>query len=107
MTTVTYRSSDGAAREIEARDGSSLMEVAVKDGVPGIVAECGGAAACATCHIYIDAGFAHVVGELDDLEDEMLDDTVGERRDTSRLACQIIVTPELDGIVVEIPEAQQ
>lgn len=107
MPEVTYASPDGSVHVIEAVVGSSVMEAAVKEGVPGIVAECGGAAACATCHVYVDPAYLDVVGELDDLEDEMLEDAAAERRPTSRLSCQIVLGPELDGLAVEIPAVQQ
>ncbi|MBU8819651.1 (2Fe-2S)-binding protein [Mycolicibacterium goodii] len=106
MPKVIYTSPDGSVREIEAAEGSSVMEVAVKEGIPGIVAECGGAAACATCHVYVGPGFVELVGDLDPLEEEMLEDTSAHRRPTSRLSCQIFLTDELNGLTVEIPAVQ-
>ncbi|WP_341809866.1 2Fe-2S iron-sulfur cluster-binding protein [Paraburkholderia tropica] len=78
----------------------------MKEGVPGMIAECGGASACATCHVYVDERFMDRVGEADDLEAELLDDAMGGRKATSRLACQIRMTDELDGLVVEIASVQ-
>lgn len=107
MPEVTYTSPDGSMHVVNAAIGSSLMEAAVREGVPGIIAECGGAAACATCHVYLDPNYLELVEELGDLEDEMLDDAAADRRPTSRLACQIVIGPELSGLSVEIPEVQQ
>lgn len=107
MPKVTYASPDGSVHVVDAGVGSSVMEAAVKEGVPGIVAECGGAAACATCHVYVDPAYTDVVGALDDLEDEMLEDAAAERRPTSRLSCQVVLRPELDGLTVEIPAVQR
>jgi len=82
------------------------MDLAVKNGVKGIVAECGGACACATCHVYVDEAFADEVGEAGDLEDDMLDGAAAERRPTSRLSCQIKLRSELDGLKVTIAPEQ-
>ena len=82
------------------------METAVKNGVKGIVAECGGACACATCHVYVDEAFTVVVGEPGDLEDDMLDGTAAERLPNSRLSCQIRMSPALNGLTVHIAPKQ-
>jgi 2Fe-2S ferredoxin len=82
------------------------MEVAVKQGVPGIVAECGGALTCSTCHVYVDPAFLAATGEMDEMEDEMLQDAISERRPTSRLSCQIELGDDTDGIIVEIAPEQ-
>ena len=79
------------------------MEVAVNNGVDGIVAECGGACACATCHAYVDAAWLDKLPPMDDMEDSMLD-AAYKRRDTSRLTCQIEITDELDGLVIEVAD---
>lgn len=107
MPEVIYASPDGSVHVVDAGLGTSVMEAAVKNGIPGIIAECGGAAACATCHVYVDPAFVGLVGELDDLEDEMLEDAAAERRSTSRLSCQITLSPQLHGLKVEIPAVQQ
>ncbi len=106
MPNVTYISPDGKETTIEAREGDSVMETAVRNGVKGIVAECGGACACATCHVYVDDAFADVVGEPGDLEDDMLDGAAAERQPHSRLSCQIKMRAELDGLVVRIAPEQ-
>lgn len=106
MPSVTYTSPDGTETTLEGRDGDSVMDLAVKNGVKGIVAECGGACACATCHVYVDEAFADEVGEAGDLEDDMLDGAAAERRPTSRLSCQIKLRSELDGLKVTIAPEQ-
>lgn len=82
------------------------METAVKNGVKGIVAECGGACACATCHVYVDEAFLGAVGEANDQEDDTLDGTAAERMPNSRLSCQIKMRTELDGLTVRIAPKQ-
>jgi ferredoxin, 2Fe-2S len=105
MAKVTYTDAVGAARTIDARSGDSVMETAVRNGVPGIVAECGGSMSCATCHVFVDpAGFA-ALPPMAEMEDEMLDGTAVERRETSRLSCQIRVTEDMD-LHVTTPETQ-
>ena len=106
MPHVTYLSPDGTEKTLDARVGDSVMETAVKHGVRGIVAECGGACACATCHVFVDERFIDLVGEPGDLEDDMLDGAATERMPTSRLSCQIKMRDELDGLVVRIAPEQ-
>ncbi|OJG06108.1 Rhodocoxin [Pseudonocardia autotrophica] len=106
MPSVTYVHHDGTKEEIQVQAGKRVMQSAVAAGVDGIVAECGGQAMCATCHVYVDEGFLDRLPEVGDDEDEMLDDTVCERTAQSRLSCQIVVTDELDGLVVRLPESQ-
>ena len=89
MSTVVYTAHNGTVTTIEGRPGDSVMETAVRNGVPGIVGECGGSLSCATCHVFVDDDTLALVGTADDLEDEMLDGTVVERQDNSRLSCQI------------------
>jgi Ferredoxin len=107
MPTITYVLPDGSRRSVTGRPGSSLMETAVQNGVPGIVAECGGACACATCHIYVDEDFQATVGSPGEWEEEMLEEVVSPRRVGSRLSCQITISDAVDGIAVAIPPAQQ
>lgn len=83
------------------------MEGAIKNGVDGIVAECGGACMCGTCHVYVEEQFLSRLKPMRDDENEMLDTTACPRRPNSRLGCQIPVTKELDGLVVRTPETQQ
>lgn len=106
MPNVTYISPDGTVTTLDARDGDSVMETAVKNGVDGIVAECGGACACATCHVYVDDAFTGLVGEPEDLEDDMLDGAASERLPNSRLSCQIKMRAEFNGLLVRIAPEQ-
>ncbi len=105
MARITFRTHDGAEQTVDARAGLSLMEAAVFNGVPGIDADCGGACSCATCHVYVAPEWAAATGEPAMLELEMLD-MAHDRRATSRLSCQIRITDELDGLVVETPDTQ-
>jgi len=105
MATITFVTEVGDTRHCEAKAGFSLMEVAVDNEVPGIVAECGGACACATCHVYVDESWVERLPAIEDMEDAMLDATV-ERRPNSRLSCQIEVTAALDGLRVTVADNQ-
>lgn len=105
MPSVTYIENNGTEHKVEVADGLSLMEGAVNNLVPGIDADCGGACACATCHVYIPAEWKDKTGNKTDMEETMLDFAEGVA-ENSRLACQIKVTDALDGIVVNLPEAQ-
>ncbi|MDL2405668.1 2Fe-2S iron-sulfur cluster-binding protein [Rhizobium calliandrae] len=105
MTKVTIVAFDGTRFDLDADDGSTVMENAVRNSVPGIEAECGGACACATCHVYVDEEWADKVGGPEPMEEDMLDFAF-DVRPTSRLSCQIKVTKALDGLVVHVPERQ-
>ncbi|GHC60475.1 2Fe-2S iron-sulfur cluster-binding protein [Limoniibacter endophyticus] len=105
MTKLTFVGIDETRFEVEAEPGSTVMENAIRNGVPGIEAECGGACACATCHVYVDDDWADAVGGPEPMEEDMLDFAY-DVRPTSRLSCQIKVKPEFDGLVVHIPERQ-
>lgn len=89
VSRVVYTAHDGTVTEIDGRPGDSVMETAVRNGVPGIVGECGGSLSCATCHVFVAPETQELVGTPGDLEDEMLDGTAVEREDNSRLSCQI------------------
>ena len=89
MSTVVYTADDGVVTTIDGRPGDSVMETAVRNGVPGIVGECGGSLSCATCHVFVADDTQDLVGAPGDLEDEMLDGTAVDRRENSRLSCQI------------------
>lgn len=106
MVKVTYVEPDGAQHEVEAQAGHSVMEAAIKHGVAGIDADCGGACSCATCHVSVDAAWFERVGVPGDVEESMLD-FAPVRTPTSRLSCQIKLRPELDGLVVHLPESQR
>ncbi|MQA34936.1 2Fe-2S iron-sulfur cluster-binding protein [Modestobacter roseus] len=107
MPTIRYTSADGDVREISATTGDSVMQTAVRNGVAGIVGECGGVLSCATCHVFVDAGDADRLPPVGELEDEMLDGTADDRRPTSRLSCQLVVSDELGDLHVTLPEAQE
>jgi len=106
MPNITFVQPTGESVEIDAADGTSLMRAAVSNGVDGIVGECGGQAMCATCHVYVRPEHADGLSEVTEDEDEMLDCTVTERTERSRLGCQVAVGPEQDGIVVDVPAGQ-
>ena len=105
MVKITYIDAEGTARTVEAEEGSTVMENAVRNGIPGIEAECGGACACATCHVYVEEEWRAATGEPEPMEEDMLD-FASDVRPTSRLSCQIRVRPELDGLVVQTPKRQ-
>ena len=105
MVKITYVDSEGSARTVEAEEGSTVMENAVRNAIPGIEAECGGACACATCHVYVDEAWTELVGPPEPMEEDMLDFAF-EVRPSSRLSCQIRVRPELDGLIVRTPKDQ-
>ncbi|PXY23038.1 (2Fe-2S)-binding protein [Prauserella sp. PE36] len=106
MPKIVFNRADGSQQIVEARPGASIMDTATRSGVPGIVAECGGAMACATCHVYVADDYLPLVGEVGEFEDEMLDDAAAERTANSRLSCQIRMTDELDGIEVTVAPEQ-
>ena len=105
MAKVTFITHDGKNHEVDAVNGSTLMETAIKNSVPGIEAECGGACACATCHVYVDDAWREAVGGPQAMEEDMLD-FAWEVQESSRLSCQVKISDELDGLVVKIPEKQ-
>ncbi|MBN8965103.1 MAG: 2Fe-2S iron-sulfur cluster binding domain-containing protein [Rhizobiales bacterium] len=105
MPKITYIDTEGTARTIEAENGATVMETAVNNDIPGILATCGGSCSCATCHVYIDEDWASKLPQPALEEMDMLD-TAHDLKDTSRLSCQIVVTEELDGLIVTTPPRQ-
>jgi 2Fe-2S ferredoxin len=105
MAKVTYIEHDGTEHVIEVKSGLTVMEGAVKNNVPGIDADCGGACACATCHVYVSEDWLEKTGRRSAMEESMLDFAEGVQ-DNSRLSCQIKVSDALDGLVVNMPESQ-
>ena len=105
MPTIVFIEHDGTEHQIDGEIGKSLMQNALDNNVPGIDADCGGECACATCHVYIDDAWKDKVGAASEQETSMLG-FVDSVKDNSRLSCQIKVTPELDGLVVHLPESQ-
>ncbi|MEO0728871.1 MAG: 2Fe-2S iron-sulfur cluster-binding protein [Pseudomonadota bacterium] len=105
MPKITFVQPDGAKAEVEAKTGATVMEVAKLNLVDGIEAECGGACACATCHVYVGDEWTEKVGKAGPMEEDMLDFAF-DVKDSSRLSCQIKITDEMDGLVVNVPEKQ-
>ena len=105
MPKITFITADGQSYETEAEIGSTVMETAIMNGVPGIIAECGGACTCATCHAYVDESFVEIVGPPSMMEEDMLDFAF-EVKPNSRLSCQIKVKAALDGLVMRVPSRQ-
>jgi ferredoxin, 2Fe-2S len=105
MPKVTYIQPNGVSRLVDVRAGTTAMEAAVDNDVEGIVAECGGACSCATCHVYVDPAWAAKLPPPDSQESGMLE-CVLDRQATSRLSCQIVLTPALDGLVVRVADEQ-
>ena len=105
MAKITYIEHDGKEHVIDVKAGLTVMEGAVKNNVPGIDADCGGACACATCHVFVEGAWAAKTGERTQQENDMLN-FAAELKDSSRLACQITVTDALDGLEVTMPEGQ-
>lgn len=105
MVKITFIDSFGEARTVDAEEGSTVMEVAIRNAIPEITAECGGGCACATCHVYVDEKWVSLTGKASDQEEDMLDFAY-KVQPNSRLSCQIKVTAELDGLVVKTPDQQ-
>ncbi len=106
MVKVICIDADGEQSELEAQEGWTLMQATVSEGIDGIEAECGGSCCCATCHVYVDESYLDRLDAPSEQEQGMLAETVAERRHNSRLACQIKLTQDLDGLTVELPEVQ-
>lgn len=105
MPTIHYTDHEGTTRDIAATPGDSVMETAVRNGIPGIVAECGGSLSCATCHVFVADDDLEDLPEMSDMEDEMLYGTTEDREDNSRLSCQIKVSDDTE-LRVTTPETQ-
>lgn len=106
MPVITFIHQDGSEQRIEANVGESAMQAATRHGVNGIVAECGGNAMCATCHVYADETWLARLPAMSGDEDALLDGAAAERRPTSRLSCQIKLAADLDGLVLRLPDRQ-
>ena len=105
MAKITYIEHDGTEHTVDVKTGLSVMEGAIKNNIPGIDADCGGACACATCHVYVDEAWASKTGEKSAMEESMLD-FAENVEPSSRLSCQIQVTDDLEGLTVRMPESQ-
>ncbi|MEM8591709.1 MAG: 2Fe-2S iron-sulfur cluster-binding protein [Pseudomonadota bacterium] len=106
MAKIVYVEPSGAEHEVDVAPGRTLMEGARSGNVPGIAADCGGACACSTCHVYVDDSWVGRLPPADELEEDMLDFAYAPQPGRSRLTCQITVTEEMDGLKVELPERQ-
>ena len=105
MVKITFIDAAGQSKIVEAEEGSTVMEAAIRNDVSGIEAECGGACACATCHVYVDDSWLEKLPKAESMEEDMLDFAY-DVRPASRLSCQIRVTAEIDGLVLHTPEQQ-
>ena len=105
MSKITYIEHSGKSHTIEVPNGLSVMEGAVQNNIPGIDADCGGSMACATCHVYVKEEWFNKLPKKEDGEEDMLD-MAFEPKKNSRLSCQLMVSNELDGLVVNLPEKQ-
>jgi ferredoxin, 2Fe-2S len=106
MPTIHFNHPDDRTESVEAEIGNSAMRAALAHGLDGIVAECGGSAVCATCHVYVDEAWLAKLEPVSTDEDELLDGTASDRLPNSRLSCQIEMTSELDGLVLRLPARQ-
>ena len=105
MTQIVYFQHNGVSRAVTLKAGQNLMQGAINNGVVGIDGDCGGACDCATCHVYVDPEWVEAIGPRNATENGMLEFAEGVQ-DNSRLACQIVVSDALEGLVVRLPEAQ-
>ena len=105
MIKVTFQTSDGEELTVDTKPGKTVMEVARENNLSGIIAECGGSCACATCHVYVAESWLDRLPGKDDMESDMLD-FAWEPKETSRLSCQITLTKHMNGLTVRIPEDQ-
>ena len=105
MVKLTFVDSASRARTVEAEDGSTVMETAIRNSIPEILAECGGACACATCHVYVDDAWLEKTGKATPMEEDMLDFAF-DVKPSSRLCCQIKMRADLDGLIVHTPAKQ-
>lgn len=106
MVKVIFVKPDGEKQTVEGEVGDSVMMTALGNNVDGIIGECGGSMMCATCHCYIDAEWQSVVGQRNEGEDDMLESAASEFLPASRLSCQVTLTPDMDGVVIHLPEEQ-
>ena len=105
MPKITYKDNEGNSRTIEVENGLTVMEGAIQKEIPGIDADCGGSMACATCHVYVEEKWLNKIPKAEEAEVDMID-VAFEPKKNSRLSCQLMVTDELDGLVVTTPTKQ-
>ena len=106
MAKITYIEHNGTEHVVDVANGLTVMEGARDNNIPGIEADCGGACACSTCHVYVDPSWVEKIPPIDDMEEDMLDFAFEPNSECSRLTCQIKVTDALDGLIVQMPEKQ-
>lgn len=106
MAKIKFIEHNGTEHDVEVDSGLTIMQAAINNGVPGIIAECGGACSCATCHVQLDSDWYGKMDGPSDMENEMLEFAMGYVENSSRLSCQVKVSDELDGIVIRTPESQ-
>ncbi len=106
MAKSTWITEDGNETIVDVKDGLNLMEAATANNIPQIEGECGGCLSCATCHVFVEESWLEKTGAVDDIEDTMLEMTDVERQNNSRLSCQIIASPALDGLILYVPEPE-
>ncbi len=106
MAKITWKTEDGNETIVDVKDGLNLMEAATANNIPEIEGECGGCLSCATCHVFVEESWLEKTGAVDDIEDTMLEMTDVERQNNSRLSCQIIASPALDGLILYVPEPE-
>jgi 2Fe-2S ferredoxin len=106
MTNLIFVQPNGVRLEVEAPDGMTVMQAAVDTAVEGIIAACAGSCACGTCHVYIDERYTSLLPPISTEEDNKLDEVAAPVKCNSRMACRVVVTPRLDGMVVHIPTTQ-
>ena len=106
MTEIVFRLANGTEHRVQAQGGDTVMSAALKNGVPGIIAECGGSCSCATCHCYLPGDRIDAFPAIENFEEEMLEGVASERLPASRLSCQLNITPDHAGIVIDIPATQ-
>jgi len=106
MPSITFINAEGDESVVDAKSGMSVMRAAIENDIDGIEAECGGGCMCATCHVFVDIDWIDRLTPALPEENDMLDETSTERADESRLSCQIMITDEMDGLIVRLPATQ-
>ncbi|MBM9465713.1 2Fe-2S iron-sulfur cluster-binding protein [Nakamurella leprariae] len=106
MPSIFFVEPDGTEQQVDVEPGTSVMMAAQQHGIEGIVADCGGACSCATCHVYVEERLQGRFAPVGSFEDELLDTTACERLPNSRLSCQLTMSDETDGVRIEVPESQ-
>lgn len=104
MINIIFEQPDGVEKQVTATEGANLMEVAVANGVAGVVGTCSGSMTCGSCHVYLSSEVAEGLGSINEFEDDLLEFAEVERKEGSRLGCQVKVTSSMDGMRVEVPQ---